>query len=436
MKLTAVLFMLVASALADGYKRYDNYKLLRVTPSDLLQVQALARMELRSVHKVDFWSRPSAAGRRATAMIAPQDWDIVLAEMAKAGVNVELLDDNVQRMIDAERVSMQNRRVFKAGDDPRAFDLTQYHQIAEINTWMDSLASMYPSVVSMSSIGKSKEGRDMRIMKIGHAGTNKNGFWIDAGIHAREWVAPATANYIINELVTKHNSTYKTLLDAIDFHVLPSMNPDGYEYTFTNDRLWRKTRGGPYCHNGIFGQTCCYGADANRNWPFHWGENGASNDPCSEVFMGPEAWSEVECNQTAMLMTSLKGSLKAMITLHSYSELILWPYGYAQNAEAPDAQDLSDLGNQMNTAITAVHNTQYTVENSAGLYPAAGASDDWSKSIGIKWVYTLELRPGPGDTDNDQGFGFELPASYIMRTADEAWAGILVAANRVMTGPN
>lgn len=43
---------------------------------------------------------------------------------------------------------------------------------------------------------------------------------------------------------------------------------------------------------------------------------------------------------------------------------------------------------------------------------------------------------GPGDNDNDEHYGFVLPASYIVRTADEIWAGLLVMMNRVLTGPN
>ncbi|TOF71443.1 hypothetical protein CGJ15_28030, partial [Vibrio parahaemolyticus] len=65
--------------------------------------------------------------------------------------------------------------------------------------------------------------------------------FIDGGIHAREWIAPATVTYIVNELVT-HSDTYDDLLSNVNFYVMPVINPDGYAYTFTDDRLWRKTR--------------------------------------------------------------------------------------------------------------------------------------------------------------------------------------------------
>uniref|UniRef100_A0A914WN89 Peptidase M14 domain-containing protein n=1 Tax=Plectus sambesii TaxID=2011161 RepID=A0A914WN89_9BILA len=61
---------------------------------------------------------------------------------------------------------------------------------------------------------------------------------------------------------------------------------------------------------------------------------------------------------------------------------------------------------------------------------------DFSKSIGIKWVYTVELRPGDGDTANDHQYGFNLPAEFIIPTAEETFPGLMVVANRIMTGPN
>ena len=70
--------------------------------------------------------------------------------------------------------------------------------------------------------------------------------------------------------MTNANSTYAQLLTSIDFYIVPMFNPDGYEYTQTNDRLWRKTRSGPHCKQGLFGKKCCMGVDPNRNWDFHW----------------------------------------------------------------------------------------------------------------------------------------------------------------------
>lgn len=86
----------------------------------------------------------------------------------------------------------------------------------------------------------------MKIIKVGYSNSskpNKPIVWIDAGIHAREWIAPATAMYIINKLVNNEDDNdIVDLLHEFDFHILPSANPDGYEYSRNFDRFWRKTR--------------------------------------------------------------------------------------------------------------------------------------------------------------------------------------------------
>lgn len=96
------------------------------------------------------------------------------------------------------------------------------------------MAQTYPKLISLVNIGKSYEGRDMNLIKISSGGNGKNpAIFIDGGIHAREWIAPAQVLYIINQLVENQTVT-KSLTDNIDWYILPVLNPDGYEYTHTN----------------------------------------------------------------------------------------------------------------------------------------------------------------------------------------------------------
>jgi murein tripeptide amidase MpaA len=319
---------------------------------------------------------------------------------------------------------------FKAGDDPKDFAIDQYHSEAEINAWFASLATAYPDLVSTSSIGNSHENRPIQLIKIGKStGQPKKIFFLDAGIHAREWVSPATALYIVNELLTKYttNSDYATLINTIDIWIAPSVNPDGYEFTRSGNRLWRKTRSGP--------RQGCYGVDPNRNFNYKWNVIGASTNPCSEIYDGPSAFSEVETVALSNFLLANKNLIKAYVSLHSYSELWMFPWSYAANTYTDDHQQYVALSNQGVAAIRAVHGTRYGAGTAPDiLYAVGGGSFDWAKAIaGIKWSFTLELRPGDGDNDNDQNYGFQLPASYIIRTADEAWAGIILIAKQVST---
>jgi len=421
------LLVLALVGTAFGYKRYEGHKVLQVTPQHEDHVHALHKMNTALGFEVDFWRESGKVGRYADFMVAADQEKPVRDFLAAYGVTPKVIVEDVSVLVDRSMKEIQEAPAidWKAvSDDPNAFPLNQYHTHADINAWIQVVANSYPTFVTIGTLGKSLQGRDMNFLRIGTPGNNKPVLWFDAGIHAREWVASATAVYTIQQLTSGYATTYKTLLDAIDVVILPNANPDGYEYSRTNDRMWRKTRSGP--RNG------CYGVDPNRNWSFHWGEAGVSTNPCSDIYCGPSSFSEVEAQNMKRYLDANAASIKGVLTLHSYGQYWIYPWGYKTGTYPPDVAELRALGVQAAAAIRAVHNQVYTVDNSAdSLYPAAGASDDYSKSIGVKWVYTVELRP----TDSSS-VGFQLPAAQIVPTAEEAFAGFMVVANRIRTGPN
>ncbi|XP_031371023.1 carboxypeptidase B-like isoform X1 [Apis dorsata] len=286
---------------------------------------------------------------------------------------------------------------------------TSYHRLEDIHGYLDYLADTFPDVCSVVTIGHSVEGRPLKVIRISNGKSNSPALWIDGGIHAREWISPASVTYIINHLVENSET-----LEA-DYYILPVVNPDGYEYTFTKDRLWRKNR------KRSVGSLCT-GVDLNRNFGYRWGGLGTSKDPCREIYAGSGPFSEPETNAIRYFFEASSANFKAYLTFHSYGQYVLYPWGYDKRVP-PDYADLDSVGKQVSTAMRKADEARsaYTVGNSATtLYAASGGSDDWAKAIlKMKYTYTIELR----DTGK---YGFVLPSRYIIPTAKEALAAVMV----------
>jgi carboxypeptidase A2 len=263
----------------------------------------------------------------------------------------------------------------------------RYYRHDEINKYLDSLAAQH----DVRTIGKSYEGREIKAIKLtscdgeAKAKGGRNSIYIDAGIHAREWIAPATALYLIEQLTSGGDSSH--ILDKVDVIIQPVVNPDGYEYSHRLERLWRKTR------SGILPATC-RGTDGNRNFDYHWGEVGASPNQCSETFRGDKAFSEKETIALRDAVEAVKDSCKFYLTLHSYGNYMLYPWGYT--SDLPESwRDIDEIARIGADAIANATGTKYTVGSSTNvLYAAAGGSDDYMfGAFDIPISITMEL-PG------------------------------------------
>merc|ERR1719232_2587492 len=102
---------------------------------------------------------------------------------------------------------------------------------------------------------------------------------------------------------------------------MPSMNPDGYEYSRTTDRMWRKTR-------SVNPGYACKGTDPNRNWGYNWGLVGASSNPCDDRYRGTSAFSEPETSAVGSFIFKRRKEIQLYLTFHSYGQMILYPWAY------------------------------------------------------------------------------------------------------------
>lgn len=256
----------------------------------------------------------------------------------------------------------ERRNQLKATRRGAGITFDRYHRHGEINDYLDSLHTNSASSpnVTVKTVGKSYEGRDIKTITITKGdGKSRNSVFIDAAIHAREWISPATALYLISQLVDPQ-SNYSRLLDDLDFVIMPVINADGYEYSHEKKRFWRKSRSPN--SNGL-----CVGTDHNRNFDFHWGGYGSSANPCAQDYRGSKPLSEVESQVLRDAVVAINASCKFYLTLHSYGRYLIYPWGWT--SVLPDTwKDLDAVAKAGAEAIRKATGATYKVGTSTSYF--------------------------------------------------------------------
>jgi carboxypeptidase T len=288
--------------------------------------------------------------------------------------------------------------------------LAGYHSVQTLEQELKTLAASRPEIVELQEIGRSVEGRTIWALRIGERKGNARKLLFMGCHHAREWIAVEVPFLLADHLVKNASQDpVKQWLSQGEIWVAPMVNPDGHEYCRTTERLWRKNRR-PNADGS-------FGVDPNRNYGYMWGTLNvptSSQVPSDDTYVGPRAFSEPETRAVRDLIG--RELFRGVITYHSYSQLILYPWGYTSTpiVDPTDLQKISTLAQRMADLIKGVHGEVYTPEQSSSLYPTAGDTTDWTYgTYGIS-SYTIELRP----TDVAGG-GFILPADQIQPTWEE-----------------
>ncbi|MFE3072674.1 M14 family metallopeptidase [Streptomyces sp. NPDC059247] len=290
----------------------------------------------------------------------------------------------------------------------------RYHNYAEANTEIAQRLAQYPSIMSRRVIGKSYEGRDIVAIKISdNVATDENEpeVLFTHHQHAREHLTVEMALYLLRELGAGYgtDSRITSMVNSREIWIVPDLNPDGGEYDIATGsyRSWRKNRqpntGSSYI-----------GTDMNRNWDYKWGCcGGSSSSKSSETYRGaaPESAPEVKvvADFVRTRIVGGKQQITAAIDFHTYSELVLWPFGWTTANTAPGmTQDDRDAFAKVGTSMAASNG--YTPEQSSDLYITDGSIDDWLWGSQRIFGYTFEMYPSSAG-----GGGFYPPDEVIER---------------------
>jgi len=392
---------------------YKGSTLISATPVSQVQVEVVKDLVMGQLG-IDAWTERIGLHLPATLLIPKGGLATVASAMRDAGMEPEVLIEDIAKKLqyDHEVNQMQVKKGI----------IGSYPRLDEIYRWCDSLANQY-SFVSVFSIGTTHESREIKVVKI----ARRSGLpivLIECGTHAREWISVASCLWHINELLTSSEPSVQELSEKVEFQIIPCHNPDGYEWTHLGDRLWRKNRNPNAGHD-------CKGVDLNRNWDSRWGTTKAvSFHKCNEMYCGTEPFSEPETKALSEHMLWEKERIKAFIEFHSFGQHWLVPPG--SGPKPADFNRLQEVGEEAAWKMEQVAGSVYDAGPPKDImYAFSGGSLDWShdslKGPGIKYTYTVELRPMSHSTS-----GFQLPQREIPEASKEAFAGLKHVAQVVM----
>jgi hypothetical protein len=287
-----------------------------------------------------------------------------------------------------------------------------YHSYAEQVALLRNYATLYSNICVLESIGPSYEGRWIYGLKISDDPQTEDPtepeMLVYGQIHAREWAASEMARYVIDTLLRNYmsNSSFQAWINSHQLWIFPLFNVDGYSYDYPGELMWRKNRqpfgGATGTDMNRDGDGACNG-DPSAEWGALVAGSRSSNNPSDETFMGARSAYAPEVQGLTGLFK--QHTFLIDLSFHTYSELVLWPYG--QSTPAPDNGYMTTLGQRAAAQIGRLSGGTYTPEQSVQLYPTNGGVEDWFYG----WAHEVGGFPCPSYT-------FECGTTFYQPTGD------------------
>ena len=298
------------------------------------------------------------------------------------GFEVEVSIDDMQKHIsNLKRDTKENQNSSCSNNaqsyiTPTNFELGSmggFYTYAQMLSELDDMRTLYPNLITAKSQIHNfltYENRPIYSVKISdnpEVDENEPEILFTAIHHAREPASMQQLIFYMWYLLENYasNTEIQSIVDNTEQYFIPVINVDGYIYNETTNPngggFWRKNR--------RLNTDGSRGVDNNRNYSYHWGESGVSSTGNGETWPGTAGFSEPE-NQ-AIKWFCEQHDFKMAINNHTYSELLLIPYGYASNMPTPEHSTFDAISTLM------VQENGYANIISSELYPAAGDSDDW-----------------------------------------------------------
>ena len=332
-------------------------------------------------------------------VMLPQDVEII-AVNTDVSVDIIIPGSRLQELSDAQ---IPYSILIPDMDAYHMEMMGSYHTFAEMETILEGIATEYPDITNLFSIGTSYQNRSLWCLEISdNPGVDEDEPEVlFMGLHhAREWPTVEICLYIAENLTSGYgtNATITDMVDSRRIWIIPCVNPDGYYYCHDQGHDWRKNR-------HYFPEYGTYGVDLNRNYNGSsngdikgaWGAIGSgsvTHYPSQETYCGPGPTSELEMQAVSNFI--IDHDICSLISWHTYQEELYWPWGYT-GTNPPDATYMGAIGTGIAQRITRQSGYgTYTPQQAYGLYPTTGDTIDWSYGYGLYvlgrtiFPYTIE----------------------------------------------
>jgi murein tripeptide amidase MpaA len=397
--------LLLAGGPTDGLAATrPDLRLVRVEVADADGLHELLRIA------TDVWTEHPRPGA-VDVVVDANGW----AALQVAGLASRVLVHDVAELARTEHDRLAALAALETPSHETFF--ADFRPLSELLGYLDELVLAYPSVVDSTDLGESLEGRPITALRIGQGDRT---LLVSAGQHAREWIGVASAACLASRLArdAASNARVETVLTTFSIWIVPIVNPDGYVFSWTDERFWRKNR-----RDGV-------GVDLNRNWGTAFGGDGSSADPESGNYRGVAAFSEPETAAVRNLVLA-HPEIEGHLDLHSYGQQVLYPWGY-DDVPAPDMTGLAERAGVLAQALEELGGRVYTPMQSSSLYPAAGIAPDWMYGERGAWSFTFELSPDTSDGPFETGF--VLPPEEILPVCADVMEAVLQFAEALAPG--
>ncbi|KAL9692393.1 hypothetical protein quinque_005514 [Culex quinquefasciatus] len=374
-----VLVVLPTILTSSQANRYDGFKLYELSDDTGHEVQLLQYLQ-RHRPSCDVWA------------------------LSKLGHKRVLVPPNLQKSVEKFFADYHVNYTLQVEDFGRVYEARQKESL--INEYLMKLAMENFEWIRIRVIGWSVEGRPIRAITINPK--KQDTIIVDAGVHAREWITVSAALYLIKKLID--DSDQYRMFHEYKWVIVPLVNPDGYMYSMSTDRYWRKNR---RRYNGT-----CGGVDINRNFGYNW-DAGAEEyaNQCHAGYRGAAAFSEPETKALRSILDN-NDEAKLYISLHSYGGYLIYPWT-SSSSQVKNVANLRKIGVDAARAIWQYSKNEYKVGASSEIlrYQATGTSIDYAYSVGIELPFVLEIA--------EYGYSdFQPPAKAISELVKETFVGI------------